>query len=164
MTDAPRRLPIRCWHSGRSVTIDGQSASAALMGITKFKLPGPGLPSGRSRQTFLYAFDLFELDSQDLNPERGETRRTMLISLPWMVSQCAITSTGPTAIACFNTPATCWGSALTLRSTARSSRSSRIRASRDVLDKQAFSICELPGNGSLPRLARNFLVSSSTAI
>ena len=32
------------------------------------------------------------------------------------------------------------------------------------LTSSAFSICELPGNGSLPRLARNFFVSSSTAI
>jgi transposase len=32
------------------------------------------------------------------------------------------------------------------------------------LASSAFSICELPGNGSLPRLARNVFVSSSTAI
>src|SRR5262249_53703580 len=32
------------------------------------------------------------------------------------------------------------------------------------LTSRAFSICELPGNGSLPRLARNVFVSSSTAI
>src|SRR5262249_5629536 len=32
------------------------------------------------------------------------------------------------------------------------------------LTSSAFSICELPGNGSLPRLARNVFVSSATAI
>jgi ATP-dependent DNA ligase len=38
-------------------------------------------PRGGSREAFLYAFDLLELDGQDLRGEQCDDRRTALVQL-----------------------------------------------------------------------------------
>jgi bifunctional non-homologous end joining protein LigD len=65
----------------RSVTIDGEGVVCGPDGVTDFNRLRAALGRSRSRQAFLYAFDLLELDGQDLRREPWETRRATLASL-----------------------------------------------------------------------------------
>jgi bifunctional non-homologous end joining protein LigD len=61
----------------RSVTIDGEGVVCGPGGVTDFDRLRAVMGRKGSRQAFLYAFDLLELDGK----ERWETRRTMLTLL-----------------------------------------------------------------------------------
>jgi bifunctional non-homologous end joining protein LigD len=65
----------------RSVTIDGEGVVCGPDGVTDFKRLRAALGRKGSRQAFLYAFDLLELDGQDLRREPWETRRAILITM-----------------------------------------------------------------------------------
>jgi bifunctional non-homologous end joining protein LigD len=65
----------------KSVTIDGEGVVCGPDGVTDFNRLRAALGRKGSRQAFLYAFDLLELDGQDLRREPWETRRATLASL-----------------------------------------------------------------------------------
>jgi bifunctional non-homologous end joining protein LigD len=65
----------------RSVTIDGEGVVCGPDGVTDFDRLRAAMGRKGSRQAFLYAFDLLELDGQDLRREPWETRRAILITL-----------------------------------------------------------------------------------
>jgi len=65
----------------KSVTIDGEGVVCGPDGVTDFNRLRAALGRKGSRQTFLYAFDLLELDGIDLRREPWETRRATLASL-----------------------------------------------------------------------------------
>jgi bifunctional non-homologous end joining protein LigD len=65
----------------RSVTIDGEGVVCGPDGVTDFKRLRAALGRKGSRQAFLYAFDLLELDGQDWRREPWETRRAILITM-----------------------------------------------------------------------------------
>jgi bifunctional non-homologous end joining protein LigD len=65
----------------RSVTIDGEGVVCGPNGLTDFDRLRAAMGRKGSRQAFLYAFDLLELDGQDLRREPWEARRTILITL-----------------------------------------------------------------------------------
>ena len=65
----------------RSVTIDGEGVVCGPDGVTDFDRLRAAMGRKGSRQAFLYAFDLLELDGIDLRPEPWETRRATLASL-----------------------------------------------------------------------------------
>jgi len=65
----------------RSVTIDGEGVVCGPDGVTDFDRLRAAMGRKASRQAFLYAFDLLELDGQDLRREPWETRRATLTSL-----------------------------------------------------------------------------------
>ena len=65
----------------RSVTIDGEGVVCGPDGVTDFDRLRAAMGRKGSRQAFVYAFDLLELDGQDLRREPWETRRTTLASL-----------------------------------------------------------------------------------
>jgi bifunctional non-homologous end joining protein LigD len=65
----------------RSVTIDGEGVVCGPGGVTDFDRLRAAMGRKGSRQALLYAFDLLELDGENLRRERRETRRTMLITL-----------------------------------------------------------------------------------
>ena len=92
----------------RSVTIDGEGVVCGPDGVTDFDRLRAAMGRKGSRQAFLYAFDLLELDGQDLRREPWETRRATLASLyarPPMASGYASISTAPTARRCSIMPA-----------------------------------------------------------
>jgi bifunctional non-homologous end joining protein LigD len=60
----------------KSVTLDGEGVVCGPDGVSDFTLLHATV--GRA---FLYAFDLLELDGQDLRREPWETRRATLVSL-----------------------------------------------------------------------------------
>ena len=65
----------------RSITIDGEGVVCGPDGVTDFDRLRAAMGRKSSRQAFLYAFDLLELDGQDLRREPWETRRTILITM-----------------------------------------------------------------------------------
>jgi bifunctional non-homologous end joining protein LigD len=65
----------------RSVTIDGEGVVCGPDGVTDFNRLRAAPGRKGSRQAFLYAFDLLELDGQDLRREPWETRRAILITM-----------------------------------------------------------------------------------
>ena len=65
----------------RSVTIDGEGVVCGPDGVTDFDRLRAAMGRKGSRQAFLYAFDLLELDGIDLRREPWETRRATLASL-----------------------------------------------------------------------------------
>jgi bifunctional non-homologous end joining protein LigD len=65
----------------RSVTIDGEGVVCGPDGVTDFNRLRAAMGRKGSRQAFLYAFDLLELDGIDLRREPWETRRATLASL-----------------------------------------------------------------------------------
>jgi len=65
----------------RSVTIDGEGVVCRHNGVTDFDILRAAMGRKGSREAFLYAFDLLELDGQDLRPEPWATRRATLTSL-----------------------------------------------------------------------------------
>ena len=64
----------------RSVTIDGEGVVCRADGVTDFERLWAAVARKGSREAFLYAFDLLELDGQDLRREPWETRRATLAS------------------------------------------------------------------------------------
>ena len=70
----------------RSITIDGEGVVCGPDGVTDFDRLRAAMGRKGSRQAFLYAFDLLELDGQDLRREPWETRRATLASLLRKVS------------------------------------------------------------------------------
>ena len=65
----------------KSVTLDGEGVVCGPDGVTDFDRLRAAIGRKGSRQAFLYAFDLLELDGQDLRREPWETRRATLASL-----------------------------------------------------------------------------------
>ena len=64
-----------------AVTLDGEGVICGPDGLTDFDRLRAEMGRKGSRQAFLYAFDLLELDGQDLRHEPWETRRATLASL-----------------------------------------------------------------------------------
>jgi bifunctional non-homologous end joining protein LigD len=58
----------------RSVTIDGEGVVCRADGVTDFDRLWAAVARKGSREAFLYAFDLLELDGTDLRREPWETR------------------------------------------------------------------------------------------
>ena len=65
----------------KSVTLDGEGVACDWDGVTDFHLLRAALGRKGSRRTFLYAFDLLELDGRDLRDRRWEDRRKALTKL-----------------------------------------------------------------------------------
>ena len=65
----------------KSITIDGEGVVCGPDGVTDFNRLRAALGRKGSRQAFLYAFDLLELDGIDLRREPWETRRATLTSV-----------------------------------------------------------------------------------
>jgi bifunctional non-homologous end joining protein LigD len=65
----------------RSITLDGEGVVCGSDGVSDFDLLRAAVGRKGSREAFLYAFDLLELDGQDLRREPWETRRATLASL-----------------------------------------------------------------------------------
>ncbi len=65
----------------KSITIDGEGVVCGPDGVTDFNRLRAALGRKGSRQAFLYAFDLLELDGIDLRREPWETRRATLTSI-----------------------------------------------------------------------------------
>ena len=65
----------------RSVTVDGEGVVCGPDGVTDFNRLRAAMGRKGSRQAFLYAFDLLELDGADMRREPWDTRRATLASL-----------------------------------------------------------------------------------
>jgi ATP-dependent DNA ligase len=65
----------------RTTTLDGGGVVCGPDGVTDFDRLWAAVARKSSREVFLYAFDLLELDGQDLRRESWETRRATLASL-----------------------------------------------------------------------------------
>lgn len=61
-----------------SVTVDGEGVVCGADGVSNFELLRAVVGRKGSRDAFLYAFDLLELDGHDLRREPWETRRGAL--------------------------------------------------------------------------------------
>jgi len=75
ITEAMRLLPVT------SVTIGGEAVICDSSGISDFDRLRAALARGGSRQPFLYAFDLLELDGRDLRRSPWEDRRKALVQV-----------------------------------------------------------------------------------
>jgi bifunctional non-homologous end joining protein LigD len=64
-----------------SALIDGEGVACDERGVTDFERLRSALARGGSRQAFLYAFDLIELDGEDLRRHPWEIRRATLTGL-----------------------------------------------------------------------------------
>ena len=64
-----------------SATIDGECVVCRPDGMTDFDALRSALAGKGASAAFLYAFDLLELDGEDLRPMRWEVRRAMLVKL-----------------------------------------------------------------------------------
>jgi bifunctional non-homologous end joining protein LigD len=65
----------------KSVTIDGEGVACGPDGVTDFARLRAAVGRKGSRDAFLYAFDLLELDGRDLRRDPWEVRRATLTSL-----------------------------------------------------------------------------------
>jgi bifunctional non-homologous end joining protein LigD len=65
----------------KSVTLDGEGVACGDDGVSDFDRMRAAVGRNGSRDAFLYAFDLIELDGRDLHREPWETRRATLASL-----------------------------------------------------------------------------------
>jgi bifunctional non-homologous end joining protein LigD len=65
----------------KSVTIDGEGVVCRPDGVSDFDRLRAAVGRLGSRDAFLYAFDLLEIDGQDLRPEPWDVRRETLASL-----------------------------------------------------------------------------------
>jgi bifunctional non-homologous end joining protein LigD len=65
----------------KSITLDGEGVVCGQDGIADFDRLRAAVGRKGSRDAFLYAFDLLELDGQDMRREPWETRRATLASL-----------------------------------------------------------------------------------
>ena len=75
IAEALRALPVN------SATLDGEGVVIDDRGVSDFERLRLVLGCHGSGKAFLYAFDLLELDGQDLRPHPWETRRATLASL-----------------------------------------------------------------------------------
>jgi ATP-dependent DNA ligase len=75
VTEAMRALPVR------SVTLDGEAVICAPDGRSEFDRMRAVFSRHGSREAFLYAFDLLELDGRDMRDEPWHVRRTALSQL-----------------------------------------------------------------------------------
>jgi bifunctional non-homologous end joining protein LigD len=75
ITDALRALRLK------SVTIDGEGVVCGIDAVSDFERLRTALGRKGSRRAFLYAFDLLELDGEDLRPRSWEERRAKLTTL-----------------------------------------------------------------------------------
>jgi bifunctional non-homologous end joining protein LigD len=75
IVEAMRALPVA------SATLDGECVVVDDRGVTDFDRLRSTLARKGSREAFLYAFDLLELDGTDLRPRPWETRRRTLAEL-----------------------------------------------------------------------------------
>jgi bifunctional non-homologous end joining protein LigD len=75
IADAMRALRVT------TATIDGEGVVCDGEGVSDFDMLRAALRRDGSRAAILYAFDLLELDGQDLRREPWETRRATLASL-----------------------------------------------------------------------------------
>jgi bifunctional non-homologous end joining protein LigD len=64
-----------------SVTIDGEGVVCGQDGVWDFDQLRAAVGRKGSREAFLYAFDLLEIDGRDLRRDAWETRRATLASL-----------------------------------------------------------------------------------
>src|SRR5262245_11681134 len=65
----------------KSVTIDGEGVVCRADGVSDFDRLRAAVGRLGSRDAFLFAFDLLEIDGQDLRPEPWQVRRATLRSL-----------------------------------------------------------------------------------
>jgi bifunctional non-homologous end joining protein LigD len=65
----------------KSVTLDGEGVVCRKDGVSDFDLLRAAVGRKGSREAFLYAFDLLELDGNDLRREPWQVRRETLASL-----------------------------------------------------------------------------------
>jgi ATP-dependent DNA ligase len=65
----------------RSVTLDGEGVVCDELGVSDFERLRSALARGGSWVTFLYAFDLLELDGQDLRAHPWDDRRVAMARL-----------------------------------------------------------------------------------
>jgi ATP-dependent DNA ligase len=72
IVDALRALPVT------SVTLDGEGVVCRPDGVSDFDQLRAAVSRRSSREAFLYAFDVLELDGQDLRREPWERRRATL--------------------------------------------------------------------------------------
>jgi bifunctional non-homologous end joining protein LigD len=72
IVEAMRALPVT------SVTLDGEVVICGADGVSQFDRMRAVFGRAGSREAFLYAFDLLELDGQDLRGERWDARRALL--------------------------------------------------------------------------------------
>jgi bifunctional non-homologous end joining protein LigD len=72
IVDALRALPVR------SATIDGEGVVCDGRGVTDFERLHSVLARGGSREAFLYAFDLIEVDDEDMRARPWHERRAVL--------------------------------------------------------------------------------------
>jgi bifunctional non-homologous end joining protein LigD len=75
VTEAMRALPVT------SVTLDGEVVICGADGASQFDRMRAVFGRHGSREAFLYAFDLLELDGQDLRGKRWDDRRALLARL-----------------------------------------------------------------------------------
>jgi ATP-dependent DNA ligase len=75
VVEAMRALPVT------SVTLDGEVVICGADGVSQFDRMRAVFGRHGSREAFLYAFDILELDGQDLRGERWDARRGHLADL-----------------------------------------------------------------------------------
>src|SRR6516164_5211048 len=75
IVEAMRAFPVT------SVTLDGEVVICGADGVSQFDRMSVVFGRRGSREAFLYAFDLLELDGQDLRGKRWDTRRGYLADL-----------------------------------------------------------------------------------
>jgi ATP-dependent DNA ligase len=75
IAEALQRLRVK------SVTIDGEGVVCRAHGVSDFDMLRVAVGRKGSRNAFLYAFDLLELDGVDLGRELWEERRKVLVRL-----------------------------------------------------------------------------------
>jgi ATP-dependent DNA ligase len=75
IAEAMRALPVA------SVTLDGEVVICGADGVSQFDRMSAVFGRHGSREAFLYAFDLLELDGQDLRGKRWDARRAALVQL-----------------------------------------------------------------------------------
>jgi hypothetical protein len=75
VVEAMRALPVT------SVTLDGELVICGSDGVSQFDRMSTVFGRNGSREAFLYAFDVLELDGQDLRGEQWDDRRALLAQL-----------------------------------------------------------------------------------
>jgi ATP-dependent DNA ligase len=75
IAEAIRAFPVR------SVTLDGEVVICGADGVSQFDRMQAVFGRRGSREAFLYAFDIIELEGQDLRGERWDARRRHLVDL-----------------------------------------------------------------------------------
>jgi ATP-dependent DNA ligase len=75
IVEAMRALPVT------SVTLDGEVVICGADGVSQFDRMSTVFGRRGSREAFLYAFDLLELDGEDLRGKRWDDRRAALLAL-----------------------------------------------------------------------------------